>query len=120
MNEEDLQEPEDWASKSFGPAELGDQRRTDRLVRMAAAIAHDPAASLPTAMRNWGDTLAAYRFLDTPEVTHEQIMMPHWMSTRELAAQRPCVLLVAAWRGDRRAAARGFRCLRRLQQFDAR
>jgi len=95
MNEADLQEPEDWASKTFGPAELGDQRRTDRLVRMAAAIAHDPAASLPTAMRNWSDTLAAYRFLDTPEVTHEQIMLPHWMSTRELAAQRPCVLLVA-------------------------
>jgi hypothetical protein len=95
MNEQDLQEPENWASTTFGAAELGDQRRTDRLVRMAAAIAHDPAASLPTAMRNWGDTLAAYRFLDTPEVTHEQIMQPHWVSTRQLAAQRPCVLLVA-------------------------
>src|SRR6266699_3874861 len=72
MNEEDLQEPEERASKTFGPAELGDQRRTDRLV-----------------------TMAAYRFLDTPEVTLAQIMMPHWMSTRQLAAQRPCVLLVA-------------------------
>ncbi len=95
MNEEDLQEPEEWASKTFGPAELGDQRRTDRLVTMAAAIALDPAACLPTAMRNWSDTRASYRFLDTPEVTHAQIMMPHWMSTRQLAAQRPCVLLVA-------------------------
>lgn len=95
MNEEEQQEPEEWASKTFGAAELGDQRRTDRLVKMAAAIAHHPAASLPTAMRNWSDTIAAYRFLDNEQITHEQIMQPHWMSTRQEAAQHPCVLLVA-------------------------
>ncbi|HLG60445.1 MAG TPA: IS4 family transposase [Ktedonosporobacter sp.] len=95
MNHQDLQEPEVWASKTFGAAELGDQRRTDRLVSMASAIAHAPAASLPKAMRTWGDTLAAYRLLDNEQISHEQIMMPHWIATRQEAAQRPCVLLVA-------------------------
>jgi Transposase DNA-binding len=95
MNKQDLHNPEEWASQTFGAAELGDQRRTDRLVRMAAAIAYDPAASLPKAMRNCSETTAAYRFLDNEQISHEQIMMPHWISTRQEAAQRPCVLLVA-------------------------
>jgi hypothetical protein len=44
-------------------------------------------------MRNWGDTLAAYRFLDNETVTHGQIMLPHWMATREEAsAPLPCPL----------------------------
>jgi Rieske Fe-S protein len=95
MNDQDLQDPEAWASQTFGAAELGDQRRTDRLVTMAAAIAHDPAASLPKAMRSWSDTIAAYRFLDNEQISHEQIMMPHWIQARQEAAQRACVLLVA-------------------------
>src|SRR5579883_979767 len=95
MNDQDQHHPETWASKTFGAAELGDQRRTDRLVTMAAAIAHDPAASLPKAMRSWNDTIAAYRFLDNEQISHEQIMMPHWRATRQEAAQHPFVLLVA-------------------------
>jgi hypothetical protein len=46
MNTNDLEQPEEWAIKTFAPAELGDPRRTDRLVRMAAALAEEPAASL--------------------------------------------------------------------------
>ena len=43
---------------------------------MATAIAENPSASLPESMRNWADTLAAYRFLDNEAITHEQIMTP--------------------------------------------
>ena len=95
MSNQDLNNPEAWASQTFGAAELGDPRRTDRLVKMAAAIAYEPAASLPKAMRNWSETRAAYRFLDNEQISHEQILMPHWRATRQEAAQRPCVLLVA-------------------------
>jgi hypothetical protein len=69
--------PEKWAVETFGAAELGDLRRTDRLVQIATAIAENPSASLPESLRNWADTLAAYRFLDNEAVTHEQIMEPH-------------------------------------------
>src|SRR5258708_1593767 len=61
---------------------------------MAAALAEGPAASLPKSMRNWGDTLAAYRFLNNEAVTHEQIMTPHWMQTRQEIAQHQRVLLL--------------------------
>jgi Transposase DNA-binding len=50
---------------------------------------------LPESMRNWADTLAAYRFLDNETVTHEQIMLPHWMTTRQEAMQHARVLLAA-------------------------
>jgi len=63
--------------ETFGTAELGDLQRTDRLVKMATAIAGNPSASLPESMRDWAETLAAYRFLDNEAITHEQIMFPH-------------------------------------------
>src|SRR5436305_1453184 len=95
MNVEELEHADKWAVQTFGTAELGDLRRTDRLVKMAAALAENPAASLPKSMRNWGDTLAAYRFLSNEAVTHEQIMAPHWTQTHKEAIGRQRVLLVA-------------------------
>jgi hypothetical protein len=95
MDGKGLEHPDKWAVETFGTAELGDLRRTDRLVKIATAIAENPSASLPESMRNWGDTLAAYRFLENEAVTHEQIMLPHWMMTREEAMQHSRVLLVA-------------------------
>ena len=95
MDIEELEHPEKWAVETFGTTELGDLRRTDRLVKMATVIAENPSASLPESMRNWADTLAAYRFLDNPSITHEQIMLPHWMQTREKAMQHSRVLLAA-------------------------
>jgi len=65
MDVEGLERPDKWAVETFGTAELGDLRRTDRLVKMAVAIAENPSASLPESMRDWAGTLAAYRFLDT-------------------------------------------------------
>ncbi len=95
MDTERLEHPDKWAVETFGTAELGDLRRTDRRVQMATAIAENPSASLPESMRDWADTLAAYRFLDNEAVTHEQIMLPHWMTTRQEAMQHSRVLLAA-------------------------
>src|SRR6266576_3289012 len=95
MNIEGLEHPEKWAMETFSAAELGDLRRTDRLIKMATAIAENPSASLPESMRNWADTLGAYRFLDNAEITHQQIMEPHWMSTRQEVMRHGRVLLAA-------------------------
>jgi hypothetical protein len=95
MDIKEREHADKWAVENFGTAELGDLRRTDRLVKMAAAIAENPSASLPESMRNWGDTLAAYRFLDNEAITHEQIMFSHWMNTREEAMRCSRVLLPA-------------------------
>lgn len=95
MNEEGLEDLGKWAAETFGTTELGDLRRTDRLVKMATAIAENPSASLPESMRNWADTLAASRFLDNTAMTHEQIMLPHWMNTRQEVMECSRALLIA-------------------------
>jgi transposase-like protein len=94
MNIETLQNPEEWAVETFGTAELGDVRRTDRLVRIASALGENPSVSLPASMRNWADTHAMYEFLGNPVINHEQIMTPHFAATYQEAAGRKQVLMI--------------------------
>lgn len=94
MNVKELEKVEEWSVKTFGAADLGDPRRTDRLVKMAEVLGENPSVSLPTSMRNWADTQGAYRFLNNEAVTHEQIMMPHWVQTRSEAERHSQVLLI--------------------------
>ncbi len=94
MNKEELENAEKWAVQTFGTAELGDPRRTDRLVTMAAALAENPAASLPKSMRNWADTQAAYRLLGNAAITHEQIMAPRLYANPRGGAPTPARLIV--------------------------
>ena len=62
-----------WAEQTFGEVRLGHRSRTQRAVAMAAAIARDPAASLPKQMGSEAAVHGAYRFLQTPAVTYEQL-----------------------------------------------
>src|SRR6516165_4696148 len=94
MDMETLQNVEEWAVETFGRAELGDIRRTDRLVKIASALGENPSVSLPASMRNWADTHAAYEFLGNPAIDHEQIMAPHFATTYQEAAERSQVLLI--------------------------
>ncbi len=84
----------EWAQHTFGAVHVGDQRRTKRAVAMATAIAHEPAASLPMQMASQADLHAAYRFLQTPDITYEQLIQPHVQQTREEARQSERVLLI--------------------------
>jgi len=61
---------------------------------MAAAIAADPAASLPAQMGSEAGLHAAYRFLQTPEVSYEQLIRPHVEQTREAMGKPERVLLI--------------------------
>jgi len=94
MNASTLLSARQWAEYTFGPVRLGDQRRSERAVEMACAIAHDPAASLPAQMQDEAATEAAYRFLQTPDVTYEKLIRPHVEQTREEARQPKQVLLI--------------------------
>ena len=94
MNMETLQNAEAWAAETFGAAELGDARRTDRLVKVGSVLGENPSVSLPRSMRNWADTHAAYQFLGNSAVSHEQIMAPHFAATYQEAAERSQVLLL--------------------------
>src|SRR6476620_132003 len=94
MSRNELEDQESWAIETFGLAELGDLRLTDRLVQLAAALARDPDASLPASLHGEAETVGAYRLLNNPVVTHEQILMPHLVQTRNVAARRAQVLMI--------------------------
>jgi hypothetical protein len=95
MEQEPLQQAEKWAVETFGAAELGDLRRTDRLIKVASALAANPAASLPRASETWGETNGAYRFLSDPAFSYEDILLPHWSQVYHEATQCPRTLLLA-------------------------
>lgn len=71
-----------WAEQQFGTCELGDQRRTRRAVKLAAAMAANPDASTPDQTEDWADCKAAYRLFDQQDVTFEALVEPHWRLTR--------------------------------------
>jgi hypothetical protein len=73
-----ISDPKEWAEASFGQTKLGDARRTKRLVKLAAAMANDPAGSIPKQAETWADAKAAYRLFDQEEVTFEAVSEPHW------------------------------------------
>lgn len=87
--------PMDWAKLYFDSLDLGDKRRKDRAVKIAAAMAQKPAASIPRQMGNEHQAKAAYRFFDTPDVvTFDALAGGHWEQTRTDMAQLPVTLLV--------------------------
>ena len=62
METSTLLSAQEWAEQTFGEVQLGHRRRRERAVKMAAAIAADPAGSLPKQMGSEAALHAAYRF----------------------------------------------------------
>jgi hypothetical protein len=83
-----------WAATQFGSADLGDARRTDRLVSTMAAIARAPDESLPRQLGSIAGAKAAYRLFDCGAVTREAVTDPHLAQCRAAAARHPVVLMV--------------------------
>ncbi|MEK6216679.1 MAG: IS4 family transposase [Boseongicola sp.] len=70
-----------WAKQQFADCELGDKRRTQRLIQVAEQVANHPSASFPQQMQDWGNLKAAYRLFDGADVTFAAIASPHWQQT---------------------------------------
>jgi Transposase DNA-binding len=87
-----MQSVAEWAQMNFGACELGDKRRTNRLVLVAEQIGSNPSASLPNQIENWVDLKAAYRLFDCKGVSFEAIASPHWQMTKERAKGRTVVI----------------------------
>ena len=75
-------DPEAWAVANFGSCELGDNRRTNRAVTLAAQIAAHPDGSTPDQTETWSDLKAAYRLFHEDDVTFQALCEPHWRLTR--------------------------------------
>lgn len=71
-----------WAEQQFGTCDLGDRRRTKRMVKLAAQAAAKPDAATPEQTERWADCKAAYRLFDQEEVTFEAVIAPHCAQVR--------------------------------------
>ena len=83
-----------WAEEQFGTCELGDARRTRRLVTVAAQMAARPDESTPDQSESWADCQAAYRLFDNDDVTHAAILAPHCQATRSAGAAGDVQLMI--------------------------
>lgn len=66
-----------FGERNFGNADLGDKRRTRRLVKVADQMVHRPGGSLPEKINSPNALKAMYRLLDSPSVTHQAILDSH-------------------------------------------
>lgn len=86
-------EPQAWAKANFAEAELGDRRRTRRLINTAAELAHQPQGSLPEHF-SWNPLRAVYRLCNRPEVTHSAVTTAHFGLTRCRMEQAQATILI--------------------------
>ena len=83
-----------WAQAEFSAAELGDKRRTARLVELAQQLSERPEMSLPHALEHTAALKAAYRFFDNADIAHESVLAPHVLSSIGRMQDRPVVLAI--------------------------
>jgi hypothetical protein len=84
-----------FGSQNFASIQLGDARRTGRLVRAADAMCRHPGGTLPDKFPKPADLRAFYRLMDCDQVTHEALMQAHIEETRRrIAALASGVVLV--------------------------
>src|SRR6266853_3087848 len=83
-----------WAVREFADAELGDERRTKRLVELANVLGQHPTAALPEACSDGGMLKAAYRFFDNDAIETQDMLQSHIESTYRRLDQVPLVLAV--------------------------
>ncbi len=70
-----------WAVHEFADADLGDVRRTKRLVELAHVLAQHPPAALPEACGDGALLKAAYRFFAHDDIAPQDCLSSHIEST---------------------------------------
>jgi hypothetical protein len=86
--------PAQWAQAEFGSVALGDRRCTNRLVKMATALAQRPTGTLPQAFPEWKELKAVYRLLNHVEFGLDEIQQQHRQRTLERCQQPGEYLLI--------------------------
>ncbi|MFO1422600.1 MAG: IS4 family transposase [Candidatus Competibacteraceae bacterium] len=83
-----------WVAQEFEGLELGDARRTQRLIKLVDDLSAQPTGSIPLACGGWPETKAAYRLLDNPAVEWREILEVHTTRTVERMQGQPVVLCI--------------------------
>jgi hypothetical protein len=90
----DLLDATSWAVTEFADADLGDLRRTQRLVQLAHALAQRPGAALPEACGSGAMLKAAYRFFTNDDIAPDDIVQSHIEAPYSRLNAVPLVLAV--------------------------
>jgi hypothetical protein len=81
-----------WARRELGSVDLGDKRRTARLIKLCGRLSEMPESSINQACGDWAETKAAYRFFHNEKVEVRKILAAHQAKTFERARQHRTVL----------------------------
>jgi hypothetical protein len=93
----------------YAGADLGDERRSKRLVGIVRRLQNKPRASFPEAMQSSAELEGFYRFVNNPGVDPREILEPHRTATLERATRAKTVLapIFASALADKIGACRG-------------
>lgn len=83
-----------WVETEIGKAQLGDPRRTRRLISIATARGLRPRVSLPQCFDSEAELDAMYDFCDNKHVEREAILASHYQATQERIAAHQVVLAI--------------------------
>ena len=78
-----------WAQHEFETLDLGDARRTLRLIKLGDDLSAPPTGSIPLACGGWTETKAAYRRLDHPAWDWQAVLEVHTERTSERMREQP-------------------------------
>jgi hypothetical protein len=71
---------EEWANNLFGNAELGDKRRTKRLVKLSHLMASNTGSSIVKASGTQAEIEGAYRFIRNDKIEADDIAIAGFSS----------------------------------------
>ena len=92
IQEDYIMTTESWAENEFKNADLGDKRRTERLIDIAETLGQNPQASFPEACQDRAELKAFYRFFDNDQIEPSAILESHVEATIERASEHKRVL----------------------------
>ena len=83
-----------FGEQHFGQADLGDRRRTRRLVDLANRAHRHPGGTLPDKLKDPAGLKAMYRLMNSDAVTHAAVLHPHCLHTLERMRAHEGIVLV--------------------------
>jgi len=85
----------DWAIEEFGHVELGDRRREDRCVRIAAALVRSPAGRVSDVFARDAERQGAYDFLENTAIRASSLGIAASQACAERCReQKRCLVLI--------------------------
>ena len=82
-----------WAQEEFGGADLGDLRRTKRLVTMGGAVAQFPSGRLTDVFLDGASLQGAYKFLENEAIEVDAIIDAIGSATAKRCAALPFIFV---------------------------